>query len=190
MWPTWKLIGDSGEDKWQFTHKVFQFMNHTLGSVDSAAEITWKVRYNNTCISQSKIVSQMKDKTEVWWTRHTQTMPNMANLQAIVTQDIVLVACADGVVADPDENMELFVWLWDEILPCATAPNTKFWTNEKRWYHHIHDGKVGNEPLLTPQDETFAILCFENYYRQWERDFQIKADHPKKKLVNYYILIL
>jgi hypothetical protein len=44
----------------------------------------------------------------------------------------------------------------------------------------IHDGKVGNEPLLTPQDETFSILCFENYYQQWEKDFQIEADHPKK----------
>jgi hypothetical protein len=82
-----------------------------------------------------------------------------------------------------DENMELFVWWWDELLPCATAPNTEFCTNEKRWYHHIHDGKVGDEPLLTPQDETFAILCFENYYWQWEKDFKIKAKHPKKKLV-------
>jgi hypothetical protein len=73
---------------------------------------------------------------------------------------------------------------WDELLPCATAPNTEFWTNEKWWYHRIHDGKVRDEPLLTPQDETLAIiLCFENYYRQWEKDFQIKADHPKKKLI-------
>jgi hypothetical protein len=126
----------------------------------------------------------MKDKTEVWWTRHNKTMPDMAKLQAIVTRDIELVAPADGVIdAAPDENMELFVWWWDELLPCATAPNTEFWTNEKRWYHHIHDGKVGDEPLLTPQDETFAILCFENYYRQWEKDFKIKAKHPKKKLV-------
>jgi hypothetical protein len=126
----------------------------------------------------------MKDKTEVWWTRHKQTMPNMTKLQAIVTRDIELVAPADGVnAAPPDKNMELFVWWWDEMLPCATAPNTEFWTNEKRWYHHIHDGKVGDEPLLTPQDETFAFLCFENYYRQWEKDFQIKAKHPKKKLV-------
>jgi hypothetical protein len=109
----------------------------------------------------------MKDKTEVWWTRHKKTMPDMAKLQAIVTQNIDLVAPADGVnAAAPDENMELFVWWWDELLPCATAPNTEFWTNEKRWYHHIHDGKVGDEPLLTPQDETFAFLCFENYYRQ------------------------
>jgi hypothetical protein len=99
-------------------------------------------------------------------------MPNMANLQA-----------ADGEVAAPDKNMELFVWWWDKILSCATAPNTKFWTNEKWWYHHIHDGAIGDEPLLTPQDETFAILCFQNCYRQWENDFQIKADHPKKKLV-------
>jgi hypothetical protein len=123
----------------------------------------------------------MKDKTEVWWTRHKKTMPDMAKLQAIVTRDIELVAPADGEA--PDENMELFVWWWDELLPCATAPNTEFWTNEKRWYHHIHDGKVGDEPLLTPQDETFAFLCFENYYRQWEKDFQIKAKHPKKKLI-------
>jgi hypothetical protein len=80
--------------------------------------------------------------------------------------------------------MELFVWWWNELLPCATAPNTEFWTNEKWWYQHIHDRKVvGDEPLPTPQDETFAILCFENYYRQWEKDFQIKAKHPKKKLV-------
>jgi hypothetical protein len=110
-------------------------------------------------------------------------MPNMAKLQAIVTRDIDLVAPADGVIAAPEENTELFVWWWDELLPCATAPNTEFWTNQKRWYHHIHDGRVGDEPLLTPQDETFAILCFENYYRQWEKDFQIKAKHPKKKLV-------
>jgi hypothetical protein len=32
----------------------------------------------------------MKDKTEVWWTRHNKTMPDMAKLQAIVTQDIDL----------------------------------------------------------------------------------------------------
>jgi hypothetical protein len=77
--------------------------------------------------------------------------------------------------------MELFVWWWDELLPCATAPNTEFWTSKKWWYHHIHDGKVGDEPLLTPQDETFAFLCCKNYYRQWEKVFQIKAKHPKKK---------
>jgi hypothetical protein len=113
-------------------------------------------------------------------------MPNMANkLQAIATQDIDLVAPADGVIAAPDKNMELFVWWWDELLPCTTALNIEFWTNEKWWYHHIHDRRVvGDEPLLTPpQDETFAFLCFENYYRQWEKDFQIKAKHPKKKLV-------
>jgi hypothetical protein len=67
---------------------------------------------------------------------------------------------------------------------CPTTPKTEFWTNEKWWYHHIHDGKVGDEPLLTPQDETFAILCFKNYYCQWEKDFHItKAKHPQKKLV-------
>jgi hypothetical protein len=83
-------------------------------------------------------------------------MPNIPKLQAIVTQDIDLVAPADGVIAAPDKNMELFVWWWDKLLPCATAPNTEFWTNEKQWYHRILDGKVGDEPLLTPQDETFA----------------------------------
>jgi hypothetical protein len=60
-------------------------------------------------------------------------MPNIAKLQAIVTQDINVVAPADGVIAAPDKNMELlFVWWsWDELLPCATAPNTEFfWTNE------------------------------------------------------------
>jgi hypothetical protein len=48
-------------------------------------------------------------------------------------------------------------------------------------HHHIHDKKVGDEPLLsTPaqEDETFAILCFENYYWQWEKDFKIKAKQP------------
>jgi hypothetical protein len=190
IWPTWKLIGDSGEDKRLFTQKVFELMNPTLGTAaDTAAEIAWKVKYKNACIScfnttRSNVVSLMKDKTEVWWTRHKKTMPDMDKLQAIVTRDIDLVAPADGVIAAaPDKNMELFVWWWDELLPCATAPNTKFWTGEKRWYHHIYDGKVGDEPLLTPQDETFAFLCCENYYRQWERDFKIKAKHPKKKLV-------
>jgi hypothetical protein len=69
----------------------------------------------------------------------------------------------DGVIACSDEKMELFVWWWDEILPCTRAPNTEFWTNEKWWYHCIHDGRVGNEPLLTPQDGTSAFLCFKNY---------------------------
>jgi hypothetical protein len=78
----------------------------------------------------------------------------MAKLQAIVMQDIALVASVDGGNAAPEENMELFVWWWDELLPSATAPNTEFWNYEKRWYHHIHDGKVG--------DETFSFLCFEN----------------------------
>jgi hypothetical protein len=188
IWPTWKLIGDSGEDEQLFTQKVFELMNPTLGApADTAVEIAWKVKYKNACIScfnaiRSNIVSQMKDKTEVWWTQHKKTMPIMVKLQAIVMRDIDLVApAADGVIdAALDKNMELFVWWWDELLPCATAPNTEFWTNEKRWYHHIHDGKVGDEPLLTPQDETFAFLCFKNYYRQWEKDFQIKAKHPKK----------
>jgi hypothetical protein len=75
IWPMWKLIGDSGEDERRFTHKIFQLMNLTLGTAaDAAAEIAWKVKYKNACIScfnatQSNIVSQMnKDKTEVWWT--------------------------------------------------------------------------------------------------------------------------
>jgi hypothetical protein len=105
IWPIWTLIGDdSAED--------VQLMNPTLGTAaDAAAEIAWKVRYKNACIScfnttRSNIVSQMKDKTEVWWTRHKQTMPNMAKLQAIVTRDIELVALlADGVIAAPDKNM-------------------------------------------------------------------------------------
>jgi hypothetical protein len=42
--------------------------------------------------------------------------PNMAKLQAIVMQDIDLVAPADGAAA-PDKNMELFVWWWDELVP-------------------------------------------------------------------------
>jgi hypothetical protein len=37
IWPTWKLIGDSG---------VFQLMNPTLGTAaDSTAKIAWKVKY-------------------------------------------------------------------------------------------------------------------------------------------------
>jgi hypothetical protein len=49
-------------------------MNPTLGTAaDAAAEIAWKVRYKNACIScfnptwSNIIVSQMKDKTKVWW---------------------------------------------------------------------------------------------------------------------------
>jgi hypothetical protein len=112
-------------------------MNPTLGGpADTAAVIARKVKYKNTCIScfnatrSNVLVSQMKDKTEVWWTRHNKTMPDIDKLQAIVTRDIDLVAPADG--AAPDENMELFIWWWDELLPCATAPNTEFWTSEKR----------------------------------------------------------
>jgi hypothetical protein len=69
-------------------------------------------------------------------------MPNMAKLQAIVTQDIDLVAPADGEIAAPDENIELFVWWWDNLVPCATTPSTEFWTNEKWLYNRIHDGNI------------------------------------------------
>jgi hypothetical protein len=34
IWPMWKLFGDSGEDKWHFTHKLFQLMNRTLVRAD------------------------------------------------------------------------------------------------------------------------------------------------------------
>jgi hypothetical protein len=86
-------------------------MNPTLGPADSTAKIAWKVKYKNTCIScfnatWSNVVSLMKDKTEVWWTRHKKNMPDMAKLQAIVTRDIGLVAPADGEIAAIDENMD------------------------------------------------------------------------------------
>jgi hypothetical protein len=58
-------MGDSAEDEQKFTHKVFQLMNPTLGTAAdaAAAEIAWKDRYKNACIScfnatRSNIVSQ------------------------------------------------------------------------------------------------------------------------------------
>jgi hypothetical protein len=151
IWPTWKLIlGNSDEDEWLFTNKIFQLMNpSSTGVADAAAELAWKVNYKNACIfcfnatTSSNFVWQMKDKTETWLTCwHNRTMPNLAKLQFIATPDIDLIADGDGDGPDKTaKNMELFVsWWWDKMLPCATAPNTTFWTNEQGRCNNIHDG--------------------------------------------------
>jgi hypothetical protein len=115
IWPTWKLIGDSGDDERRFTQKVFQLMNPTLGApADTAAEIACEVQERMyllfQCHSEQHCVSdEGQDRGMVDSTQ--KNMPDMDKLQAIVTRDIDLVVPADG--AAPDENMELFIWWWD-----------------------------------------------------------------------------
>jgi hypothetical protein len=43
-------------------------------------------------------------------------MPNMAKLQAIVMQDIELVAPADGLIAAPDKNMDVCKLFHDVLI--------------------------------------------------------------------------
>lgn len=190
IWPLWKLLGDSKTDEEIFIDKVCNLMNPTGGFPNDMAKLRWKIRNGNACIScfnsiRSNVIAAIKKKTKNWWAQHNKTMPDLDKLQSIATRTIELKQPND--VAGDDvidqEVMELAVWWWDEVLPSATAPATEFWTPKQRWYQHIHDGKLGDTFLLTPQDEAFAMLCMENYYKQWAMDFTAMTDHPTKKLV-------
>jgi len=195
VWPTWKLLGDTEKDQEIFINKMCQLMNPD-GFANPVDELAWKVKHGNACISafnatRSNVVSQLKAQTETWWLHHDRKMPDLDKLQEIATRTVVLTPGGDAALGpngngevEPFGNvMELFVWWWDSLLPAATAPSTTFWSQGKRWYNLIHDGKAGDKLLLTPQDEAFALLCMENYYTQWSNDFAAKADHPKYKLV-------
>lgn len=200
IWPTCKLLGDP-RDESTFIDKVCDLLN-PHGFASDAARVVWKNKHGNACISclnatRCNIVSLFKEKAKNWWELHQRTMPNLAKLQQIASRTIELVlpnaggenANEDGEDANEDhvdiidnDAMNLAVWWWDEILPSATASNTKFWTPRRRWYNHIYDGQVGGEPLLTPQDEAFALLCMENYSKQWENDFKLQLEHPGKNI--------
>jgi hypothetical protein len=84
------------------------------------------------------------------------------------------------ICAAPDENMELFVWWWDELLPCATAPNTKFWTSEKWWYHHIHDGKVGDDSLLFHRMKLLPSFAAKNTTGNGKEIPRSRQNTPKR----------
>jgi hypothetical protein len=112
--------------------------------------------------------------------------PDLEKITACAMRNIPLVApenATDEQLAAVEENMGVFVFYWDELLPHLGPQNTKLWDTNVRYSQTITDPKSYKDSPVTTAMEAFGLLCLENSWTYWENRYKLQEQFPKKKLV-------
>ena len=116
-----------------------------------------------------KIAKQWKDN---WWSRK-KDLPSMNTVLDIVLRKID--------VGVPD-NMEVFMFYWDCILPQVVGEGTD-WNKSKRHYNIISEAMNDeNKPFISASHEAFVATVFANYRECWLNMWKVKEDNDGKAL--------
>ena len=84
---------------------------------------------------------------------------------------------------DPERMRAVFAWYWDKLLPIISSH--KRWSPAKRHYNCISTARPNNDPkamlYVTPSDEAYAVVVWENYAPHWAWKAEIKARNQAAK---------
>ena len=114
--------------------------------------------------------------------------PDLEKITACALRTIPLVApdnATEAELAEVAQNMDVFVFYWDQILPHALPQKTEFWGSTVRYQRTIThpDPKRYVESPITTQVEGFTILCLENCWDYWKNWQELQDKFPSKKLM-------
>ena len=105
---------------------------------------------------------------------------NIADFDVPNEQEVEAVAKRQGLTdkdPNPERMRQVFVWYWDSFLPIIAS--NKRWGKGKRHYNCLSTARPNNDPAetlyVTPSDEAYAVVVWENYAPFWTWKAEIKA---------------
>lgn len=114
-------------------------------------------------IQRQYCTSNLKKICDLWMDDHNNTLPEVADIEAIVNHTIDV---------ENAENMALFMWWWEKVMVAVVGSKYE-WTKIK--YYDCLSTCKAQKSLHAPKDslavphhtEAVAALFFENYRPHW-----------------------
>ena len=175
IWPWYKFFPENTErdEEYKVVCGVFKKMQPPFKG--SPAECRqWQLDHTNVMAgifntTKNYVISRIKDAVKEYWTLKKGIMPD----------GDLLLACGDRTIdLTPPENLDMFMFYWDKLLPACTAPNVDSWGMDNRYYSKLSP----KNDHITKADEAFLCLCITNYWARWEKIFELKELYPACKV--------
>ena len=180
LWRACKFI-TCHQDRIKVSTKINSFL---VFEGDSSPEedqkwIIEKARDCNKGVNATRAYShgEIKKKMHNYWLYNNKTLPTLEDFKACLKRTI-----------DYEDEAQKDIWkFWvDQILDAACA-NKFDWNPAVRYYQTIskaNDGEGNTQfnMLMNPSTEAWAMVCIENYYENWKKQFEWKANNPNAKL--------
>lgn len=117
------------------------------------------------------VQSNLKGAARKYWVDNGETLPPVAKILACARRTIDL---------DDPEDVRIFTWYWDSLLPQVTG-NNRDWQPGIRHYATISTAAPKDAPsklYMTPSHEAFAATHYNSYRNSWIEQWNIKKQWP------------
>jgi len=180
LWRVCKFI-TSDEDRAKVTEKICSLCDFE-GDSNPAQEAKWcKIheKRSNRAVNDIRAYSQceIKKKLFTYWTYNEKTLPSLDDFKA----------CLNRTINYEDEAQKKIWKFWvDQILDAACA-NKFDWAPAVRYFNKISTASDGEgesqfNMLMNPSTEAWAMVCIENYYDSWQKQFEWKVKNPQTNI--------
>lgn len=122
------------------------------------------------------VQSVMKGAARKYWEDNNETLPSVDKILACARRTID--------VNDP-EDVRIFTWYWDCLLPQVTG-NNRDWQPGIRHYATISEAAPQDTPAklyMTASHEAFAATHYNSYRDSWLEQWQLKKANPGKSII-------
>jgi len=120
------------------------------------------------------VSSRIKEALDGWMQDHTE-YPSVKQLKKCLYREINV---------NFDDEMELFCWYNYKFLPMVCGGKGRFGENIRRNATISKAHRVGNPQDLeiTPQDEAFGVVCYENNLVKWKLHDELKKKYKDGRI--------
>ena len=134
-----------------------------------AAHANWLDVHEDTVrLAYNELRNYQQGRAKDLWT----STHNLMDVDVPTPEEVEMVAKRKG-MGNKDPNSRrmrvVFGWYWDKFLPIISSH--KRWSPAKRHYNCISTARPNNDPnqmlYVTPSDEAYAVLVWENYAPHW-----------------------
>jgi len=182
LWRVCKFV-TSDEDRAKVTAKICSLCDFE-GDSNPAQEAKWcklNEKKTNRAVNDIRAYSQceIKKKLATYWTYNKKTLPSLDDFKACLKRTI-----------NYEDKAQKNIWkFWaDQILDAACA-NKFDWNPAVRYFNKISTASDGEgesqfNMLMNPSTEAWAMICIENYYDSWQKQFEWKEKKFPKEHSN------
>jgi len=136
--------------------------------------------YNAT---RTYINGQQKTAIYNYANLHDGNFPSLEKIESIADRRIKI-DFKEGEEDNPEiqrevqENIDLFVWYWEDLIGRCCPANTKFWEDNVKFYTLLSDKKSP----ITPQMEAFTVVNLHNNYSYWKKRYDLEQERPGHRI--------
>ena len=155
-------------------NKVWHNLPDQIKNSNVIEEREWKIRHHDKVASllnavRVDVVSDLRKEALKYMGKNRGAIPSVEAIQNCATRKNSL---EDNPQAKAQRDV--FVWYIDKLLPKACG-NRYEWPAAKRPWHRVseyHYDGVPNKKHVTAGTEAFIVVCWENYLKVWQKQYE------------------